>query len=141
MGNKKGGIGLDNLKKSELVIARVLSLLMDWGIQDTELRFEELDLNDDYRSFFFPCVNWLVEEDIIRTGKIQPFLDGPGAGVILRPVLTARGVSLLDMELKLGGENKSFAVAVKDVSTGNATYAKAGNFTGGLLASFIKSMS
>ncbi|SEP14319.1 hypothetical protein SAMN04490248_1292 [Salinihabitans flavidus] len=57
---------MDDLQRSETVIAKILSLLMEWGIQETQLEFSELDLSDEYRPFFFSCVKWLEAEGVIR---------------------------------------------------------------------------
>jgi hypothetical protein len=60
---------------------------------------------------------------------------------LVNPVLSAKGFALLDSSFELAKETMKVGDAVKQVSTGNSSFAKAGNFSGGLLASFIKSMS
>ena len=131
---------MDELQKCELVIARILNLLMAWGIQECDLRFEELGLDPEYAPFFFPCVVWLRDEGIIRCHAVEQLMHGPGTGLVSRPVLTAQGMHLLGLKRPIGDAERNVSDAVRDVSGGHSSYARVGNFTGGLLASFIKSM-
>ena len=131
---------MDDIQKSEVVISKILSLLMEWGIQECRLEFHELELDESYAVFFFPCINWLESEGVIRCDEVQPYLDGPGKGFVLRPVLTSYGMRIMASKANLPGlDSQPVSRAVEEVKAGNAQYAKAGNFTGGLLAAFIKS--
>jgi len=131
---------MDDLQRSETVIAKILSLLMEWGIQEAGLEFSELELSDEYRPFFFPCIKWLADEGVIRYGDISRYHGNIGAGKVMQPVLTSYGLSVLGQKLKIAGAETQLSEAVENVSAGHANYAKAGNFAGGLLASFIKSI-
>ena len=131
---------MDETQKSELMIAKILSLLMEWGIQESELRFEELDLDDKFRPFFFPCIQWLVSEGVIRTGNLHQFLDGPGAGLVSRPVLTSYGMKILGLTLQLGDQDMPMSTAIAEVSKNGKSYSQVGDFFGGLLGGFTKSV-
>ncbi|MEM7488313.1 MAG: hypothetical protein AAF390_04220 [Pseudomonadota bacterium] len=131
---------LDNLGKSEVVVAKVLNLLMEWGIRECELRFSELDLSEDYAPFFYPCIMWLEAEGVIRVREYHRTMGGTASGLVDQPVLTSYGLSILGAKFNPGKSDEKVAEAVSDVSAGNGSYARAGNFAGGLLASFIKSM-
>lgn len=131
---------MDALQRSETMIARILSLLMEWGIQEAQLEFSELELSDEYRPFFFPCVKWLADEGVIRYDEISRELADEAAGFVFRPVLTSYGLSVLGQKLQIADKETQLSDAVKNVSDGHANYAKVGNFTGGLLASFLKSI-
>ena len=131
---------MDALQRSETMIAKILSLLMEWGIQEAQLDFSELELPDEYRPFFFPCVKWLADEGVIRYDEIVRYQDNIAAGMVLRPVLTSYGLSVLGQKLKIADAETQLSDAIENVSAGHANYAKVGNFTGGLLASFIKSI-
>jgi len=113
---------------------------MEWGIQEAQLEFSELGLSDEYRPFFFACVEWLEAEGVIRYREISRELGNVAAGTVFQPVLTSYGLSVLGQRLKIGDTETKLSEAVENVSAGNASYAKAGNFAGGLLASFIKSI-
>ena len=131
---------MDNIPKSEKVIAKVLSLLMEWGIQNCQLEFDELELDESFGEFFFPCIYWLEAEGVIRTTEISVFSAGGGTGIVFGPVLTSYGMKVMGMSLDVGEKEINVSEAVSKVSSGNAQYANAGNFAGGLLAAFIKSI-
>lgn len=131
---------MDHLQHSETVIARILSLLMEWGIQEAQLEFTQLKLSDEYRPYFFSCFKWLASEGVIRYSEISREKGNVAAGAVFQPVLTSYGLSILGQNIRLGDEETQLSEAVENVSSGHASYAKAGNFTGGLLASFIKSL-
>ncbi|WP_299791269.1 hypothetical protein [uncultured Marivita sp.] len=132
---------MDDIQKSEIVISKILGLLMEWGIQECDLEFDELELDESYRPFFFACISWLENEGVIRTDEVVRTLDNVAAGVVIRPVLTSYGMRIMEAEVDLPGvPSQPVSKAVQEVQSGNAQYAKAGNFTGGLLASFIKSL-
>jgi len=91
---------MDNLEKSELVIAKIRGLLMEWGLSDTEMQFEELGLEEEFRPFFTTCIEWLEAEGVIRVHKIDKFQDGKA--LIQRPTITAHGINLMGKQLNVG---------------------------------------
>ncbi|WP_414897011.1 hypothetical protein [Rhodovulum sp. YEN HP10] len=131
---------MENLEKSEIVISKILSLLMEWGIRECELEFEELELDDEFRFFFFPCIEWLTDEGVIRTGEIHGELGGTGCGSVMNPVLTSYGLNVLGTRIQLGETEEKLSDAVKKVSAGSRSYAQFGDFVGGLLGGFTKSI-
>lgn len=129
---------MDDLQRSELVISKVLTLVARWGIQQTDLKFEELELSDEFIPFFIPCVEWLEAEGVIRTKNITQFASG--AGIVLRPVITSLGMKMMGAQITLGEENEKLATAAAKVSSGEKSYSQVGDFFGGLLGGFSKSL-
>ena len=111
---------------------------MSTGIQYNILSFETLGLGEEYKPFFVPCVRWLEDEGIIRTSSISAYTDGNGA--IGTPVISALGFRLLGTDFVLGDKNEKLGNAVKEVSTTDRSYSQFGDFFGGLLGGFTKSM-
>ena len=131
---------MDALQKSEVVISKVLTMLMEWGITECTLEFRELGLSSEYENHFYPCVRWLESEGVIRVGNYHRTMDSTASGIIANPVLTSYGFRILGQSISLGEEREKLSDAIRNVNSGSGTYAKIGNFTGGLLASFIKSL-
>ena len=132
-------VQMTNVRKSELVISKILFLLMDRGIMEWHLQFEDLELSDDDGGFFFPCIDWLVSENVIRIREVRRYLGGPTNGLIVDPSLTSYGFAVLGEASPVGDGGDQLSDTVKEISSGYGNYTKAGNFTGGVLASFIKS--
>ena len=129
---------VENMEKSERVVAAILSQLMVWGIQDCELVFEELQLPKEYEPFFFQCLRWLEAEGIIRTSNITQFSDRSCKAI--NPVLTSFGIKALNQSIKLVEGETKLADAVNQVSGGQKPYSNLGDFIGGLLGGFTKSI-
>ena len=129
----------NDLQRSELVIARILELLMEWGVQESELQFKELNLDDEYKNFYYPCIYWLEAEGIIRVGKVQRTLDDSASGYVMNPVLTAFGLRVLGTSLEFG-KSETLSDAVVDVSRGNTSYSKIGDFLGSFAGGLTKSL-
>ncbi|RCW80807.1 hypothetical protein [Paracoccus lutimaris] len=129
---------MDNLQKSEAVIARILAYLAENGLQRSQLESETLALEDELSPFFTTCYEWLESEGIVRSSNISKTLSGHI--YITNPVITAKGFQLLSQGVNLGGEEKSLGTAVKEVSSGRS-YSSIGDFVGGILGGFTKSIS
>ena len=71
---------MDNLQKSEAVIARILAHLAENGLQETQLNLNSLELDDDLLPFFLTCYRWLEAVGIVRS-----------EGLRLAPSITERG--------------------------------------------------
>jgi hypothetical protein len=129
---------MDNLQKSEAVIARILAHLAENGLQATELNHDTLQLGAELQPFFEICYDWLEAEGIVRSSKV---VKAAGGEIwIFNPVITANGFRLLGQGVILGGEEKSLGTAVKEVSSGRS-YSSLGDFFGGLLGGFTRSIS
>ena len=128
-----------NLQKSELVISRILEHLLDLGLQQgTRLSFDDLDLPQDYGSIDNGCCMWLIEEGIIHCAGISQAIGG-NLGMI-SPMITSKGFALPDQTLVVGEDKIRVGQAVKEVASGQRNYAGFGDFVGGLLGGFTKSM-
>ena len=128
-----------NLQKSETVISKILEFLLELGLQEgSRLAFEDLDLPEDYGPIFNGCCVWLLEEGIIRCSNSSQTM---GGGVTMfSPMITSRGFALLDQPFVIGDEKMRVGQAVKEVAGGQKNYAGIGDFVGGLLGGFTKSM-
>ncbi|WP_074948007.1 hypothetical protein [Paracoccus halophilus] len=130
---------MDNLQKSEAVIARILTHLAENGLKTSDLGATEIGLDDELQSFFEYCARWLSSEGIIRVGTVVSGTE-PGEVYFLDSVITAYGFQLLSQGVSLGGKEKSLGAAVKEVSSGKS-YSSLGDLIGGILGGFTKSIS
>ena len=131
---------MDNLQRSELVIAKILTLLLEWGITSCQLEFEELELDQDFCNCFYPCIEWLADEGVIRYSDIQRTLGSRCSGSVTNPVLTSFGFKVLGKDIELNGEKTTIAAAVQEVKSGNRDYSVVGDLLGGILGGFTKSI-
>ncbi|MDB4111367.1 hypothetical protein N9571_02240 [Yoonia sp.] len=129
-----------NLEKSEVVIAKILSLLLEWGIQETQLEFQELELDDSFAPFFFPCAEWLEAEGIIRFSNLQRFQDSIASGRVARPVLTASGFATLGKSISVNGQTETLSEGVNKISASESSLWQVGDAIGGILGGLTKSM-
>ena len=130
---------MNNMEKSELVVMKILSRLMDTGFTRTVLAFQNLDLTDEYEEFFDLSAEWLLEEGVIRAADFAKTRGESGA--LANPVLTAYGLSLLRQPSPVSGdERETMGTAIKNASEKGTSYAGIGDFIGGLLGGFTKSI-
>ncbi|MFD1881972.1 hypothetical protein [Paracoccus pacificus] len=129
---------MDNLQKSEAVIARILAHVAENGLQPSELTNDTLELDAEMAPFFVACYDWLEAEGIVRSTNISRTLNGHI--YVTNPAITAYGFRLLGQGVSLGGENTTLGAAVKEVSTGRS-FSQIGELIGGILGAFTKSIS
>lgn len=129
---------MDNLQRSEIVISKILQDLVETGLQyGTALEFEELGLGEEFEPFFTGCCLWLLDEGIVRCTNEGQVLHGVP---MVNPVITAKGFALLGQPFVQGDEGNRVGDAVKEIARGNRNYAGLGDFFGGLLGGFTKSI-
>lgn len=130
---------MNNIEKSEVVIARILSKLMEFGLQSADLKFQELDLDESFEPFFSTCIDWLESEGLIRMHEHIKLMNR--TSIADGVVLTSYGFSVMGQ--KMGGTQEDIVVgdAVKQVSESQSGYSGVGDFIGGLLGGFTKSIS
>ena len=128
----------ENLRKSEVVVAKVLSLLLEAGLKRTTVNFQSLNLDPSFEEFFDTSVNWLINEGIIRA-NFPPVL--AGTGTLMSPVISAYGFSLLGQNIFGSGEKKSNREVISQIASAPTSYAGIGDFIGGLLGGFTKSVN
>ena len=131
---------MDAMEKTNLVIAKILQLAMDHGVSHWSLTFEDLELSEDFRTFFFPCVEWLEAEGLIRVGSYQRTLGGLANGSIENIILTSRGMAVLGSQIEIAGTVQPLSNAVDEVSRGKVDYHRIGDAIGGLLGGLTKSL-
>lgn len=131
---------MDDLSASEAIISQILGRLAPLGVNRVTLTLDNLDPNKEHKfseRLFLDAMHWLKEEKIIRFEREKRSTQLRMKGC----VLTAYGYSLLGQSLKIDGETQTVGERIKNVQSGEAQYAKVGNFFGGLLGSFTKSIS
>lgn len=129
---------MNNIQKSELVIAKILGLLMEWGLTASELEFSELELNQDFEPFFDTCIEWLISEGIIRVQKMQKLLEGPA--YISGPTLTAYGFQLMGKTIVIGEKSTTVGDAVQKAAKESSYYTGIADFGGGFVGGLLKSL-
>ena len=127
-----------NLQKSEVVIARILKRLIDKGLQDSMLSFRSLDLDEEYEAFFKTCFIWLIDEGFVRSATNMESINS--AFHAYDPVLTSKGFTVLGRHLELKDGAVTVASVVEETSSRKQSLASVGDFFGGLLGGFTKSI-
>lgn len=120
----------DDLIESERLIGAILSKLSRSGVKRVSLSAQEFGVD---RHFLQDAVIWLSREKLIKA-------DGGHFDGYLQCALTAKGFSLLGQTFRIDGGEVHLVEAVRRVGSGEESYAKAGNFFGGLLGAFTKSV-
>jgi hypothetical protein len=130
---------LNNIERSERVIASVLHVLLDKGLQDAwELSFEDLALTEEFEPFFSGAIKWLIAEGIIRAEDVAEYINA--SALVISPTLTSRGFALLGHEFTFEGRAVTVAELIDAKSKGSQTYTGLGDFLGGMLGGFTKSI-
>ncbi|WP_375573434.1 hypothetical protein ABWH93_09165 [Seohaeicola saemankumensis] len=132
---------MDNLQKSQLIMAKILEKSMEAGVQEWTLKFDDLDLEVDFASFFYPCLEWLESEGLIRVGAYWRTLDGPASGDVQNVHLTSFGQAALRREVQINGNVEKVSETVRKISKEPASYSRFGDFLGSVLGGFTKSIS
>ena len=129
---------MDNLQKSEKVIAVLLANLIERGLKHGTVSMHNLGLPNGCEEFLYPSAIWLGDEGIIRFQDISSTFDG--AVDLINPVLTSHGFNLMQKQLEIGGQTTSIGSAVKEVANEKRSFAQMGDFFGGVLGGFTKSI-
>ena len=129
---------MDNSEKSARVIVAILNHLLEVGLQDNHPHKASLDLPVGLSHFFPSCFKWLKAEGIVRAERTVESLKGDISAV--NPQLTSRGYAILGKELTIDNKNTTVAEEVKKAAADGASASAIGDFFGGALGGFIKSM-
>ncbi|MGC9419978.1 MAG: hypothetical protein ACP5EN_13510 [Rhodovulum sp.] len=129
-----------NLEKSQKMIARLIECAAENGIKESMIQFSDLGLDSSYEEYFYPCLEWLEREGIVRTKAHHRTMGGAASGSIQNLVLTSVGQSLLGMKVSVGDKEETLAETVEKVSKGDQSYSKFGDFLGGAIGGPIKSL-
>jgi hypothetical protein len=132
---------MDNVEKSQLVMAKILEKSMEIGIQEWALSFNDLDLSDDFAPFFYPCLEWLERENLIRVKAYHRTMGGLANGSVQNVHLTSIGQAALRQEVKIDGTSEMVSETVRKISKEPASYSRFGDFLGSVLGGFTKSIS
>ncbi|WP_306111658.1 MULTISPECIES: hypothetical protein [unclassified Roseovarius] len=130
---------MNTMENSNLVLAKILNLAMQNGISHWDLKFSDLDLGEEYATHFYPCIEWLEAEGLIRVGTYSRTLGGLANGTVQNIALTSLGMAVLGQEVSINGESQEFSTTVKEVSEGRVDYNRIGDAIGGVIGGIMKS--
>jgi hypothetical protein len=114
---------------------------MQNGVSHWTLSFENLELPKEYETHFWPCIGWLEAEGLISVGSHARTLGGIANGYAMNVSLTSKGMALLGQKIEVRGQNTTIAEQVEARAKGEISVSGIGDFFGGLLGGFTKSMS
>ena len=135
-----GGV-MEAMERTNLVLAKVLDLAMNNGVSHWSLTFSDLGLGSEYETHFYPCIEWLETEGLIRVGEYARTLGGIASGSVENIALTSWGMAILGQRVEINGHNEQLSSAIKKVSEGRVDYNRVMDAIGGLLGGIIKSVS
>lgn len=128
----------ENMRKSERVIALVLHYLLSSGFQLGHLRLEDLNLDEELKPFLPGCIQWMLNERLIHceNGSIVRSVDVR----LINPMVSSLGLSAMNQKVDLGTGEQTIGSIVQRVGEGDRSFSKIGDFLGGLIGGFTKSM-
>lgn len=129
---------MEDLEKSELIVAKILEKLFERGLQEGGVEFNDLGLEEGFLPFFNVSVRWLKSEGLIRFDSFN--LAGGYKGM-RNPTLTSRGFKAINGVTLIGSTEMPTKEVVKEVASQSGRWSQIGEFTGSLLGSFTKSVS
>ncbi|MDR0809002.1 MAG: hypothetical protein LBE86_07745 [Gemmobacter sp.] len=132
---------MNAMERTNIMLAKILDRAMSNGVSHWTLEFGDLGLSDEFGTYFFPCIEWLEAEGLIRVGACDRLLGGVAAGCARNIALTAKGMAVLGAQIDVQGRREPLSVSVKQVSEGKVDYNRIGDAIGGLIGGFLKSMS
>jgi hypothetical protein len=130
---------VSQVEDSERLVARIVEHLAGNGVYAEPIFASKFFPEGNYyadRVLFESTIEWLEAEGILRFDK--PYMGGPLTELIRNSVLTGKGYSLLAQDFKNG---LSLAQAIRKVNESGTGYAGIGDFVGGILGGFTKSIS
>ena len=131
---------MQNAERSQLVMARILQKTMDIGIQEWTLTFDDLNLEAEFAQFFYPCLEWLEYEGIIRVKGYHRTMGGIANGSVANVAITSLGQAVLSKHVDLTGDPEPLSETVKKISGKPQSYSQFGDFLGGTIGGLIKSL-
>ncbi|QIE46798.1 hypothetical protein G5B38_15405 [Pseudohalocynthiibacter aestuariivivens] len=140
---------VDNIQRSEFVIACILNCLMERGISSAGMQFSDVSSDTDLKDFFAPCLEWLKAEGIIRFSSTKNHGWPHGGPAFHNVTLTSKGFKILGENISLHIPNthnteltshEKVADVVSSVARSRKSYSQFGDFFGGLLGGFTKSI-
>jgi hypothetical protein len=132
---------MEAMERSNLVLAKVLDLAMENGLAHWSLSFSDLNLGPEYSTHFYPCIEWLEREGLIRVGDYARTLGGLANGSVENIALTSRGMAILGQTVEINSQPEQLSSAVRKASEGRVDYHRVLDAIGGLLGGIIKSVS
>lgn len=131
---------MNDLEASEVIAARIITRLAPLGVNRVTLTLQQIDPKGEMQfseRLFIDAMHWLSEEGILRFEMERHTSQVRMKGC----VLTAYGFSLLGRKFSLNGRSQTVGESIKNVEDNSAGYSNLGNFFGGLLGAFTKSIS
>jgi hypothetical protein len=130
---------MNNLEISEIVVAKIISQLLENGLEPKTLRESDFGIDKEHLGFVYTSIKWLESEAIIYVEEIHR---GTEANVVIlvNPALTSKGFNILGQNFLGRPGTETIATAVQTVARENRSYAGIGDFVGGILGGFTKSI-
>ena len=131
---------MEATEQTNLTFARILNLAMQNGVSHWSLTFEKLQLGQEFETYFWPSINWLEAEGLIRVESYARTMGGLANGAAMNVSLTSRGMAMLGQKIKVGENETTVAEQVKGKAEGSISTSGVGDFIGAMLGGFTKSM-
>ncbi|MEH6390722.1 MAG: hypothetical protein V7763_03605 [Sulfitobacter sp.] len=128
----------EKLSASEKMIVAIISTLAQRGVLRKDIIREDLNLSDEHKDadLFVDAVSWLSNEGVIHSSYEHKFLLSGDAA--LGFTLTSKGYQLLESDFQ---GTLTLGRAIKQVNETGKSFTNAGDFVGGILGGFTKSIS
>ena len=129
---------MNAMDKTHLVLAKVLDQALKHGVSHWSLDFKSLELDHSFENYFFPCIEWLEAEGLIRVKSYSRTLGGFATGTADNINLTAKGMAILGHSIEIEGKSVTISDTVQRVSACKVDYNRIGDAIGGLVGGFTK---
>jgi hypothetical protein len=132
---------MKDLELSERVVADILVKLLPLGLKGLDITNSKIVTNQDIDDQHFRnLMIWLEAEGICNFHLADTSNQDGRSAFFIDVVLTSKGFELLGHKFGPSGD-KTLAEAAEEVASGDKSYAGIGDFVGGLLGGFTKSIN
>lgn len=128
---------MSRLETSTRIISIILAHLLETGISENWLNDTDLDVSSEDRKHVRACMDWLVSEGLVRYAS-DAHTDNEATWI--NPTLTSRGFACLGTRIEFEGDQLTVAEIVERKGEISGGYSSIGDFLGGALGGFIKSL-
>ncbi len=129
---------MDDLQRTEKTIAKILKIFSERGIKAGHVDLTDEVGDPTLQPYVAACYFWLEAEGIVRARNSQETLHGTFS--LISPSLTSFGFRILGEPTSLLNGRKKLSEAVQEVATSERSYSQLGDFFGGILGGFTKSL-
>lgn len=125
--------------KSDLMVASIASRLYQNGVSTQTISI--LDVGEEDEDLFIDAICWMRDEGLIRTSGFASTND---EGITTKAhdcVLSSFGFAAFSNRMERDGKETTLGTEIKRVSETKSSWGAPGEFIGGLLGGFTKSIS